>query len=541
MSNTKRRVLTAALALAALAWFKLHRPSQDDAAATHSAPTAAAASAAATPAGPPAITRQLGRIALTPCTLAPDFGVQTVEAQCGSLEVPENRAAPGGRKIHLAVAWLPTRGGESQPDPVVFIAGGPGQSALETFPGIANAFAEVRKHRDVLLVDQRGTGGSNKLTCKERGDKDATAKNAAGGDATGTDATVEAAVIDDAAKERDFAVRCAAELAPRADLRFYTTTEAIQDLDAVRAAIGVDKLNLMGVSYGTRVAQQYAKRYPAHVRTVTIDGIAPNSLVLGNTMARDLESSLDRQFARCATDKTCSAKLGNPRQRLNALMAALRAAPPKVSFRDAITGEPRTETLTPGHIAGLARMFAYAPEIAGLLPLEIDEAGKGRYEPLMALANLLRTTVGDQIMGGMQLSVICSEDASELKVDPADADSLLGTAMVTGLQAQCAQWPRGTRPADFRAPLTGKVPVLILSGEFDPVTPPKYGDEVLRTLPNGRHLVVRGQGHNVLPVGCLPKLYARFVETANAKSLDVHCLDKVPYAAPFTGFYGWEP
>ena len=538
MSNTKRRLFTAALALAGLAWFKLHSASHDDAAAKHAAlsPTAVSASARVARDGPPAITRQLGRIALTPCTLAPDFGVQTVEAQCGSLEVPENRAAPGGRKIRLAVAWLPTKGGESQPDPVVFIAGGPGQSTLEAFPGIANAFAEVRKHRDVLLVDQRGTGGSNKLTCKEPGDK-----NAAGGDAAGGDATVEAAVTDDGAKERDFAIRCAAQLASRADLRFYTTTEAIQDLDAVRAAIGVDKLNLMGVSYGTRVAQQYAKRYPAHVRTITIDGVAPNSLVLGNTMARDLESSLDRQFARCANDKICNDKLGNPRQRLNALMAALRTAPPKVSFRDAITGEMRSETLTPGHIAGLARMFAYVPQAAGLLPLEIDEASKGRYEPLMALANLLRTTVGDQIMGGMQLSVICSEDASELKVEPADADSLLGTAMVTGLQAQCAQWPKGTRPADFRAPLTGKVPVLLLSGEFDPVTPPKYGDEVLRTLPNGRHLVLRGQGHNVLPVGCLPKLYARFVETANAKSLDVHCRDKVPYTAPFTGFYGWEP
>ena len=543
MSNTKRRLFTAALALAGLAWFKLHSASHDDAAAKHAAlsPTAVSASVRVARDGPPAITRQLGRIALTPCTLAPDFGVQTVEAQCGSLEVPENRAAPGGRKIRLAVAWLPTKGGESQPDPVVFIAGGPGQSTLEAFPGIANAFAEVRKHRDVLLVDQRGTGGSNKLTCKEPGDQNAAGRDAAGRDAAGGDATVEAAVTDDGAKERDFAIRCAAQLASRADLRFYTTTEAIQDLDAVRAAIGVDKLNLMGVSYGTRVAQQYAKRYPAHVRTITIDGVAPNSLVLGNTMARDLESSLDRQFARCANDKICNDKLGNPRQRLNALMAALRTAPPKVSFRDAITGEMRSETLTPGHIAGLARMFAYVPQAAGLLPLEIDEASKGRYEPLMALANLLRTTVGDQIMGGMQLSVICSEDASELKVEPADADSLLGTAMVTGLQAQCAQWPKGTRPADFRAPLTGKVPVLILSGEFDPVTPPKYGDEVLRTLPNGRHLVVRGQGHNVLPVGCLPKLYARFVETANAKSLDVHCLDKVPYTAPFTGFYGWEP
>jgi pimeloyl-ACP methyl ester carboxylesterase len=157
------------------------------------------------------------------------------------------------------------------------------------------------------------------------------------------------------------------------------------------------------------------------------------------------------------------------------------------------------------------------------------------------LSKLLASTVGDQIMHGMQLSVICAEDASELRIDARDAGSLLGVDMITTLQAQCEAWPRGSRPADFRAPLTGKVPVLILSGEFDPVTPPRYGDEVLKTLPNGRHLVVRGQGHNVLPVGCMPKLFARFVETADAKSLDAKCLDTVPYAVPFTGFYGWEP
>jgi pimeloyl-ACP methyl ester carboxylesterase len=297
----------------------------------------------------------------------------------------------------------------------------------------------------------------------------------------------------------------------------------------------------MGVSYGTRVAQQYAARYPAQTRTVTIDGIAPNSLVLGNDFAANLESSLDRQFARCASDKTCASRLGNPRERLNALMAQLRAAPPKVTFRDAITGVSRTETLTPDHIASLARMFAYAPQAAGLLPLELAEAAQGRFEPIMALSNLLQSTVGEQIMGGMQLSVICAEDAAELKSNPADAGSLLGTAMTDTLQAQCSVWPHGTRPANFRAPLAGKVPVLVLSGEFDPVTPPRYGDEVLKTLPNARHLIVRGQGHNVLPVGCMPKLFAQFVATADAKGLDAKCLDKVPYAAPFTGFYGWEP
>jgi len=495
-------------------------------------PTAAANAADAANA-PAAITRRLGSIAFTPCTLAPDFGVQTIEAQCGKLEVPENRAAPQGRKIALAIAWLPAKG-EAAPDPVTMIAGGPGQSALESFPQIAGAFTEVRKHRDIVLVDQRGTGGSNRLTCKDAEGKNAAIEKAPA-DAAGSTPQDEVALATAAT------ARCAAQLASRADLRFYTTTDAIQDLDAVRAAISAPQWNLMGISYGTRVAQQYAKRYPARTRTITIDGIAPNSLVLGNDFAKNLESSLDRQFARCASDKSCAAKLGNPRSRLDALMAQLRAAPPQVTFRDAITGVSRTETLTADHIAGLARMFAYAPQAAGLLPLELAEAAQGRYEPLMALANLLQSTIGDSITGGMQLSVICAEDASELKSDPADAGSLLGNAINDTLQSQCAVWPHGGRPADFRAPLTGKVPVLILSGEFDPVTPPKYGEEVLKSLPNGRHLVLRGQGHNVLPVGCVPKLFAQFVDKADAKALDVRCLDKVPYAQPFTGFYGWEP
>ena len=126
-------------------------------------------------------------------------------------------------------------------------------------------------------------------------------------------------------------------------------------------------------------------------------------------------------------------------------------------------------------------------------------------------------------------------------VDEADRGSLIGVNLITTLQAQCEAWPKGERPAGFREPLSGPVPVLVLSGEFDPVTPPHYGDQIAKTLPNARHLVVRGQGHNVLPVGCLPKLFAGFVASGDAKSLDAKCLDKVPYAQPFTGFYGWEP
>ena len=528
MNRNLRFALAAILLLAFLGYRQFHKPEQKAAPAAASAadskPTANPAVGAAGNA-PAAITRRYGELAFTPCTLAPEFGTQTVEAQCTTMKVPENRAAPKGRQVELAIAWLPARG-EGAPDPVFFIAGGPGQSALDSFPGIAPAFAELRKKRDVILVDQRGTGRSNKLICR---------------DAEGKSAVMDTKEGFELSAAKAFAARCAAKLAATADLRYYSTTDAIQDLDAVRAELGAAQVNLMGVSYGTRVAQQYAKRYPQHTRTVTIDGIVPDSLVLGNEHARNLERSLDSQFKRCSLSPGCTQKLGDPRKQLDTVMARLKADPPLVSYRDAITGESKQEKLTTGHVAMLARMFAYAPQIAGLLPLELNEAAQGRYEPLMALSTLLNATIGDSIMHGMQLSVICTEDAAELKADPADAGSLIGVDLITTMLAQCEAWPHGTRPADFRAPLTGNVPVLILSGEFDPVTPPRYGDEVLKTLPKGRHLVVRGQGHNVLPVGCLPKLFASFVDKADAKSLDAKCLDTVPYAVPFTGFYGWEP
>jgi pimeloyl-ACP methyl ester carboxylesterase len=529
--NRRNRYIIAIVLVAAFIGYRQWQDRQHEARqASPAAASVADSKATADPSvgaagnAPVAITRTYGRLKFTPCTLAPEIGTQTVEAQCTTMKVPENRALPSGRQVELAIAWVPAKD-EGQPDPMFFIAGGPGQSALDSFPGIAPAFAELRKKRDVILVDQRGTGKSNKLICKDSEGKSAATDR--------EDYQLEVV--------KAFAMRCAGELSQRADLRFYSTTDAIQDLDDVRAALGAAQINLMGVSYGTRVAQQYAKRYPQHTRTVTIDGIVPNTLVLGNEHARNLERSLDSQFQRCKMAPGCVQKLGDPRTQLNALLARLKADPPLVSYRDAITGEAKQEKLTAGHVATLTRMFAYAPQAAGLLPLELNEAAQGRYEPLMALSKLLTSTIGDQIMAGMQMSVICTEDASELKADDADKESLLGIDMITAIQAQCQVWPHGERPKDFRAPLSGNVPVLILSGEFDPVTPPRYGDEVLKSLPNGRHLIVRGQGHNVLPVGCLPKLFAGFVDSADAKKLDAKCLDAVPYAVPFTGFYGWEP
>ena len=345
--------------------------------------------------------RTLGGIRFQPCTLARN--TDALMAFCGSLEVPEDHAKPDGRKLKLAIAWLPaTRDAES--DPIFMLAGGPGQGARESFPGIAGAFAEARKSRHIILLDQRGTGDSHPLKCV----------NAEG----------ESAVVEDedysVASATAFAERCAAQYAGTLDVRQFSSSDAIQDLELARKAIGAERINLVGISYGTRMAQLYAKRYPASTRTVVLDGVAPLETVLGQDHAKNLEASLDLQFKRCSEDATCRGKMGDPRAQLDALMTTLAKGPVPVRYRDALTGEWRDGQFSAGHVAMLTRMLSYAPQVAGVLPLLFSEANKGHVDALMALSEMVNRDVSDQIMHGMQLSVMCSEDAPDLKVDPED-------------------------------------------------------------------------------------------------------------------------
>ena len=478
-----------------------------------------------TVAAAPAPPRMLGSLVFKPCTLALSVASSTVAAQCTHLSVPEDWEHPDGRKIELAVGWVPARN-EDAPDPVFMLAGGPGQSALDTYPVIADAFRETVKKRNVILVDQRGTGHSNPLTCETRkGDKSSDEEQQAG----------NPDVV------RKFTEECRDTLAKKADLRLYTTSEAIQDLDAVRAAIGADKIDLVGISYGTRVAQHYARRYPSHTRAIVLDSVAPNELIFGNDFARNLDDALALSLKECAKVPHCVERMGDPRENLKTLLADLKAHPVPVTYRDPMTGQSKQEMLTRGHLALIARMYAYTPIAVASLPVTLAEATHGRYEPLMAQAKLVSGELGESLSAGMQLSVVCSEDVDDVKADPAYADSVLGNEMIDIMKLQCGIWPHGTHPPDFHKPLVSDLPILVLEGEFDPVTPPRYGEQVVRNLSHGRLLVLRGQGHNVIPVGCMPRLMARFIDTADAKSLDAHCLDKLPYTPPFTSFSGWEP
>lgn len=466
--------------------------------------------------------RTLGSLQFKPCSLPSPFPQgDPLEAQCTTFAVPEDRSKPGGRSVALNIAWIPPRNtSDPAADPVFFLAGGPGQAAVATFPGLAPAFKDIMKDRGIVLVDQRGTGKSNPLNCKSEGD----AENSS-----------------DPAVARAWIERCITELSAKADLRRYTSTDAVADLEAVRKAIGAEKINLIGVSYGTRMAQQYALRHPQQVRTVTLDSPVPNTLGLGNIFARNLDSALEAQFALCKESPACKARMGDPRAELQAVLARLRANPVEVSYRDGSTGEELTETMTADHVAGLVRMYAYMPAVGALLPQLIHEASQGRYANLMALAKMMQSDMAESMSMGMQMSVICSEDADSMVGRTEDADTVLGNRMVEAMAAMCQVWPKGDKPADFNTALKGDLPMLVLTGEFDPVTPPKYGEEIAKGLPNARWLDLKGQGHNVIGVGCMPKLFAQFIEKADAKALDAKCLDTLAYAPPFTSYNGWEP
>jgi len=520
--RTAIRIGAVVVGLGFLAWHQFQPKDQDAAAAT-----AVAQAAVAGKPLPPAKPRtwQLGSVTLTACELTqPNSGLSTA-AWCMAFPVPENRADPRSRMITLKLAVLRSSAQVASKDMLVFLAGGPGQAATDSAGAIGSMLEPLRAHRDVLLLDQRGTGGSNPLTCKDS--DDATTPD----DSDGLDAE----------KLRNAAAACLKQLSNRADPRYYTTTIAAQDLEDVRKALGSPQFDLVGVSYGTRMAQQYLMRYPDAVRSVVLDSVVPNSQALGEDFARNLDDALKAQFARCTAEPACKQHFGDPDQTLYQLRDALRANPHQVSFRDPESYRTVKRVLNEDSLASVVRMFAYTPATAALLPLSIDAAAHGDVGPLLGQAKILSGDLADLMGSGMQYSVICSEDADLLAPRPQDADTIMGTHMIDALKSVCSVWPKGARPTDFHQPLKTTTPMLLLAGQYDPVTPPRYAEEVAAGLPNARVLVLKGQGHSVMATGCAPQLVKHFVEKLDPKTLDAKCLDQLQPTPIFIDFNGATP
>jgi pimeloyl-ACP methyl ester carboxylesterase len=475
----------------------------------------------------PAATPASG-LGMTACRLEHPLKVRAIAAECGTLSVPEDRARPHGRQVALFVARVPALSRRRVADPLFIVAGGPGLGAATFYASVAPAFERIHRDRDIVLVDQRGTGNSNPLNCP-----------------------FEEQQMWDASEDEVTRVMraCRDRLALDHDLAQYTTSVAIVDLDAVRTALGYATVNLYGSSYGTRVAQHYARRYPQQTRAVILDGAVPPGRILGTTTPLDAQSALQKTFARCREDVACIATFGDPEADYTQLRDKLKTSAIPISITDPHSGRPQQLLFTGSVLAGALRLLSYNADQAALLPLSLHLANKEGQFTALASQFLITAASYDSVLAyGMHNSVVCSEDVPYFSPHNVDRDELaqtfLGLAQLDALQSLCKDWPRGPMDADLHQPLASQVPALVLSGTADPVTPDAFGTEATRGFANALHLKLEDQGHGQLAQPCVDKLMAQFLATAvpgKVPKLDASCVGKLRPPAFFLSLSGAGP
>ena len=455
-----------------------------------------------------------GAIELESCNLSANEGRSEVAAECAVVSVPLDHEHPRGERIALSIAVVAALAEEPAPDPLVVIAGGPGQAATDFFALSHRAFTRVLRHRSVLLIDQRGTGESAPLHCEAL-------ENAGLGDGQANAQTLAALAID-----------CLDTL--DADPRFFTTSVAVRDLEVVRAAFGHERLNLYGISYGTRVAQHYLRRFPERVRSVVLDGVAPPTVALGPNAALDSQAALDAVFQRCENDAPCAAAFPGLREQFRDALVRLREQPATVAFTHPRSGEDVDMDIDDLTFAGVVRLLLYSPVTASLLPPLVAAVDAGDHSKLAAQAYAASEAVRD-IATGLNYVVLCTEDFPFWgSVDlAAQRATFMGATLVESTQRVCEAWPRGQIDEDFKSPLASTAPTLLLSGELDPITPPRYAELAAADLGNALQMVGAGQGHGMVMVPCMQRVIAEFVDAAEdadgveALDLALPCLERL--------------
>lgn len=446
---------------------------------------------------------------LKPCRLR---GVDH-DAKCGVVKRPLDPATPQGTQIDVHFAVLPALARNKLPDPVFFFAGGPGQSAIDLAGQVELMLGRFSNRRDIVLVDQRGTGRTASLMCPY------------------DDPLTPLAQSIDTERARARFAACVAELKqkPHGDLRHYTTTIAMADVDAVRTALGVDKINLIGGSYGTRAALEYVRQFPGRVRRAVIDGVAPPDMVLPVSPSLDNQLALDAVFAACARDKACAEREPGLAERWRALLASM---PRMVNITHPVTGVTESVNLQRDHVLSSVRGPLYVPAYAAALPSAIGEATRGRFESLIAMAQMLGSDRHMRMSEGMHFAVVCSEDFPRLAQAKDAPGADFGDTFAREYVARCAQIPRGEVPAAFYTMPSAPAATLVLSGGIDPVTPPRHGERAAQALgAKARHVVVPNAGHGVLAIGCMRDVLFRFVDAKTdeeALKVDTTCIERIP-------------
>lgn len=436
-------------------------------------------------------------------------------AECGILRVRENPADPASNEIDVAILRLPAVSPVPDADPLFLIQGGPGGSSIDMANQVHSFFADVRKNRDLIFVDQRGTGKSNALVCEQLKPEDLKLPEAR------------------QTEKYLFLMKDCAEKY-RANSTFYTTLYAVHDLDSVRTALGYNNINIWGGSYGTRVALEYARRHPQQTRTLILDGVAPVNIALPKYFARDSMAALHAVNDECLAQTDCAAEFGNIVHKAKVVFQRLKLLEEKgeilnVAFEHPRNQLPETLSLTPRIFSSLIFMSLYSRDLTVLLPRAISNAEKEDYRLLAAVSALSgEQTELMNIAEGMRYSVICNEDWPLLSQDDIEQSKpFLGFSFVKDMQPICATWPKAELPADYWQPIKSDVPALLLSGKHDPVTPEAWAKDVAAHLPNASLLSAAGGNHSISAEGCVPQLIAQFIERASMQQVDADCVKNI--------------
>jgi pimeloyl-ACP methyl ester carboxylesterase len=439
---------------------------------------------------------------LQPCS---PQGVES-GALCAKFDVPETRGTVGGRTIALNIVVLPATSDSIASDALLFLAGGGVVPATRYAAFLTRALPTLRRNRDVVLIDQRGTWNSNPLNCSPPG---------------------PSAEAQPPSSERMVAatIACRDSLAARADLRAYTTSAAIEDIEAVRAWLGYNQVSFYAVSYGTKVAQAYLRAHPDRARAAALYGVVPISQPSQLDLAGSAQRSLNRVFDLCAADGACRSAFPRVSVEFDSLLRRLTAAPARVSLARP-DGASIPVTITDRAVRDLTQAMLGGARSIERLPVLIQQASAGQYEPLA------RAIIGDGPPPppgpprGVFLSILCSEAIPQVRegdIESATRATFFGDAPVRSQMQTCASWPRATLPGDFWQPVRAAVPVLAMSGDLDPITPPQYGELVVSGLANARHIVLSNRSHNDVDP-CITSLVEQFLIAGNAARLDTSCV-----------------
>ena len=449
---------------------------------------------------------------LHPCVV----GADSLVARCGFVSVPEDRTAQVGRVLDLAVVVVPAESDAPQPEPLFVLAGGPGQTGAELVDAVAGPLAAIHRTRDVVLIDPRGSGGSNPLLCP--------GASADVGYGPGEDATWSA---------------CLDALAAHADLQRYATADLADDVEAVRVALGYDQIHLFGGSYGTRVAQAVLRRHTGPVRSAVLWAVAPPGYRIPLDGGLAVQAALDRLFAACAADADCGSAYPRLAERFDALLVRLMEDPVDVPGADGDTLQIDADLFAQSLIALLtdARQLRAIPRL-------IDQADRGDWRTIAAVASQVVAGAAES-PEGLYLSVVCSEDVAG--ADPARLGAFHGPlgdllrASAEDIAYRCDRWPATALGAEALRPLQTDVPVLLLSGEADPATPPEGARRLADMLPSARAVEVPATSHGPLLPGCLGERIAAFLDAPDPDALDLDCVADLewpswaPAAPPQTG------